>query len=121
MGTWGLLGRSNSPCSKYLIFSSLLLLYSVCHHKNIQHQPLPRSIILILARLTWVGMGSTRILTVTWWRKLFLRTSASHTPNKLAGHRITKNASLLCTRTAPELSRQTSSAFVSMLMSWCVT
>merc|ERR1712025_273201 len=88
--TASLLGRVKSPCSKHPIFSSLLRLYSVCHHQSIQHLALPRSIILILARLTWVGMGSTRILTVTWWRKLSSRTSASHTPSKPAGHRIRK-------------------------------
>merc|ERR1712025_220652 len=89
-------------------------LHSVYHHKNIQHQLLPRSTIQILGRLMLVGMGSTRILTVTWWRKLSSRTNASHTPNKPAGHRIRKNASLPCTKTAPGSSRQTSNVFVSM-------
>merc|ERR1712243_401671 len=48
-----------SLCSKQLIFSFISHLYSVYHHQNIQHQPLPRSIILILARLMLVGMVST--------------------------------------------------------------
>merc|ERR1711942_480036 len=112
--TASVLGRFTSPCFKHLIFSSLLHLYSVYHHKSIQHQPLPRSTILILARLMLVGMVSTRILTATWWRKLSSRTSASHTPSKPAGHRIRKNASHQCTRTAPGSSRQISSVFVSM-------
>merc|ERR1711875_157299 len=113
MGSTSWLSRASS-CSKHLIFSSLFHLYSVYHHKSIQHQPLLRSTILILGRLMLVGMGSTRILTVTWWRKLSSKTSASHTPNKPVGHRIRKNASLLCTRTARESSRQTSNVFVSM-------
>merc|ERR1711862_676568 len=99
--TASLLGRVKSPCSKHLIFSSLLRLYSVCRHQSIQHLLLLRNTILILARLMLVGMGSTRILTVTWSRKLSSRTSASHTPNKPAGHRTRKNASLPCIRTAP--------------------
>merc|ERR1711942_617274 len=57
----------------------------VCHHKNTQHQPLRRSTILILARQTLVGMGSTRILIVIWWRRSSSRTSVSHTPNKPVG------------------------------------
>merc|ERR1711942_43104 len=112
--TASLLGRIKSRCSKHLTFSSLLHLHSVYHHKSIQHQPLHRSTILILGRLMLVGMGSTRIPTVTWWRKLSSRTSASHTPNKPAGHRIRKNASQLCTRTAPESSRLTLNVSASM-------
>merc|ERR1711942_452454 len=112
--TASLLGKVKSPCSKHPIFSSLLRLYSVCHHQSIQHQLLPRSTILILARLTWVGMGSTRILIVTWWRKSSSKTSASHILSKHAGHKIRKYASLLCTRTARESSRQTLNVFVSM-------
>merc|ERR1712025_610086 len=103
-----------SSWSKQLIFSSLFHLYSVYHLKSIQHQPLPRSTILILARLMLVGMVSTRILTVTWSRKLSSRTNASHTPSKPVGHRIRKNASLLCIRTALESSKQTSNVFASM-------
>merc|ERR1711942_562153 len=113
MGQYNLNCQEVSSCSKQLIFSSLFHSYSVYHLKNIQHQPLLRSTILILGRLMLVGMGLTRILTVTWLRKLSSRTSASLTPSKPVGPRIRKNASLSCTRTAPESSRQTSNVFAS--------
>merc|ERR1711942_432446 len=113
MGITFWLSRASS-CSKQLVFSSSVHLHSVYHLKNIQHQPLPRNTILILGRLMLVGMGLTRTLTVTWWRKLSSRTNVSHTPNKPAGHKTRKNASLLCIRTAPESSRQTLNVFASM-------
>merc|ERR1711862_319364 len=47
-------------------------------------------------------------------RKLSSRTNASLTPNKLAGHKTRKSASLLCTKTALESSRLTLNAFASM-------
>merc|ERR1712201_18845 len=106
--------QDSSTCFKQLVFSSSYHLYWVFHHKSIQHRLLLRNTILILARLMLVGMALTRTLTVIWWRKLSSRTNASHTPSKPAGHRTRKSASLLCTRTAPESSRLTSSVFASM-------
>merc|ERR1711862_401404 len=114
MGTVQLELLESSRCFKQLVFSSSYHWYLLFHHKSIQHQLLLRNTILILARLMLVGMALTRILTVTWWRKLSSRTNASHILNKPAGHRTRKNASLLCTRTARGSSRQILNVFASM-------
>merc|ERR1712119_157200 len=71
------------------------------HHPSIQLLHQFRTTTRILGRPTWEAMASTRTLTVTRWRRLSLRTSASLTKRRLAIPKTRRSANPSCTRTAP--------------------
>merc|ERR1712096_461351 len=73
-----------------------------------------RTTILTLGRRMLGATASTKTPTATRWRRSSSRTSVSLTRRKLAGHKTRRSAVQLCTRTAPESSRPTSSASASM-------
>merc|ERR1711936_421837 len=79
-----------------ILFIPLTCLSIVWLLHNLLYTPrqhLLRSIILTLARPMWGAMVSTRIPTVTWWRRSCSRTSASPTLRQLATPRTGKLAS----------------------------
>merc|ERR1711887_342601 len=79
-----------------------------CHNlQSIQHLLLPRDIILILGRQTWVVTVLTRTPTATWSRKWCLRTNANLTQRRHAILRIRSLVLPSPSETAPVLSKLT--------------
>merc|ERR1711942_80757 len=88
MGTCHQVVRSiTTRCTTLSTLLDCLLCLLSPHLLYIQHLLLYRSIILILGRLTWEVMVSTRIPTATWSRRWCSRTSASPTQRLLATRR----------------------------------